>query len=189
MKAGDAIKLMRESLGEAALPHAEFQAALDALDGKKVSGNKEYYFKLANITKNEEQFNYLCEKVYELQGEQGSRDRHAPNGVYCEAIINVPDGGADEPSEEDISALWDATVTAKDGRIIVEGWGTPSGGGGSASLAFNPDGSLNKVVRDNLKGIIIDEDECELLSVYLECSPELYNVVKQVFGPSAPAPR
>ena len=188
MKAGAAIRLMNESLGEAALPHAEFQTLLDGLAGKKVSGNRDYYFKLSNITKNEEQFNYLCDKVYELQGEQGSRDRHAPNGVYSEAIINVPDGDTEELTEDDLSALWDSSVSAKGGKIIVEGWGAPSGGSGSAALSFNPAGSLDRVIRDNLKGVIIDEDECELRGVHIGCSPELYNVVKKVFGPSAPEP-
>lgn len=160
---------------EASISGSEFRSALDALTPADFKGpTKDYSFKLRAITKYPDEFNQLESFLF---------DSHNQINHNIEQNIRAR---INSDRDEDDAYLWDAGITASRNGIAVDGSGGPGASDGFAQLLFGADGALQKIVRDNLKGKIIEEDEAELESIELWHVPvKLYDLIKSLFGPSA----
>lgn len=171
-KAANVLSVLNPLL-EATISVNDFRSALEELNSvKSTSSMMDYYFKLPSLMQHKDLFNELIEWLES----NGSRN-HAPNAYTVTARVN-------SDKDEDHGYLWDAGLTVRDGKFLVDGNGAPSGGGGHARVIYDESGKMIKIDSDNLKGIHIEQDEAQLESVSVDATPELYDILKQGFGPS-----
>jgi hypothetical protein len=164
---------------EAALSIEDFKQGLEDLIAKpfKQHNFTTYRFSLTGLMKNAKLWKAIDDLYFKID-ESG----HWVNAIYVEAYV-VDD------EDKDYGALWDANVhMITPSGVQVAGGGGASGGGGSAIVEYDAKGKVAKVISDTLKGVHIEEGQGSL-SISVDCSPELYQLLRQAFGSSLPAPK
>lgn len=175
-KAQKVIKLLMP-YNEAAMSTSDFKSNLEDLissPSKHGGGKLEYYFKLSSVVQHRDAFKTLCDNISDLVS-----SNHTANGMLINASVNG------EENREHHGYLWDAEANIQGENILISGNGAPSGGDGSATVAYDGKGSGVKVVKDNLKDIHIDLKGAELYDIYIDsCSDALYDLLLGAFGPT-----
>lgn len=167
-------KSVLEALGpldEAAIPFDQFKVALASMKTRSPGKTgQSYTFKLPAAMAQRDLFNHLMEEIHNLPDHASYLD--------IQARIN-------SDRDQDDAYLWDPGIEIQGDEFLVDGHGEPSGGGGHALIGYDQDGKITQVHQDELKGKHIEPDHGELEKIEIvNCSPDLYRLLKQAFGPS-----
>ncbi len=164
-----------KSVEEAALSVKDLQVEIENLATKVMptfSGPKKYIFKRPMVIKYGPQFNMLMENMNALS-------KHSSKPLDIHMRIN---------SDEEDGFLFNPRVEVKGTAIHITGTGAPNGGRGEATISVITTGDFDKrhkVVKDELRGIVIEDNRLYLSVFHWEVSNELFEILKSTFGPSS----
>lgn len=182
----EVVAMSEGALEEAGYNDKRFQEEIDKLKDTQATGPRQIY-----------QFNpktlLTRGKALDIMNTTygaGDHGLHAPDPIMSHVVINK-DNYRENTTD---GLLYNTEVVVKGKELHITGNGDPKGLKGTATVAFGMFKEKNsnyeyfkflKLVKDELDGIVVDEDGVYLHKICWEVSNELYGVLKSTFGPTA----